>query len=32
LAFAHVSFPGIGHVRRAAKGYDWIPVAYGEDA
>jgi glyoxylase-like metal-dependent hydrolase (beta-lactamase superfamily II) len=32
LAFAHVSFPGIGHVRRAAKGYDWIPVAYGVDA
>jgi glyoxylase-like metal-dependent hydrolase (beta-lactamase superfamily II) len=32
LAFAHVSFPGIGHVRRAVKGYEWIPVAYGEDA
>jgi glyoxylase-like metal-dependent hydrolase (beta-lactamase superfamily II) len=25
---AHISFPGIGHVRSAGKGYDWIPANY----
>ncbi|WP_257452936.1 MBL fold metallo-hydrolase [Archangium lipolyticum] len=25
---AHVSFPGIGHVRAEGKGYTWIPVNY----
>jgi glyoxylase-like metal-dependent hydrolase (beta-lactamase superfamily II) len=28
LAFAHVSFPGIGHVRKDGGGYAWIPVNY----
>lgn len=28
LAFAHVSFPGIGHVRKEAAGYAWVPVNY----
>jgi glyoxylase-like metal-dependent hydrolase (beta-lactamase superfamily II) len=28
LAFAHVSFPGIGHVRKAGAGYEWLPVNY----
>ncbi|MFH7041547.1 MBL fold metallo-hydrolase [Paucibacter sp. JuS9] len=28
LAFTHVSFPGIGHVRPDGKGYTWIPVNY----
>ncbi|HEY0062202.1 MAG TPA: MBL fold metallo-hydrolase [Telluria sp.] len=25
---AHLSFPGLGHLRTAGKGYDWIPVNY----
>jgi len=28
VAVAHVSFPGIGHLRAAGKGYDWLPVNY----
>jgi glyoxylase-like metal-dependent hydrolase (beta-lactamase superfamily II) len=28
VAGAHLSFPGIGHVRPAGKGYTWIPVNY----
>lgn len=31
----HLPFPGIGHVRREARGYAWVPVEYGplrEDA
>jgi glyoxylase-like metal-dependent hydrolase (beta-lactamase superfamily II) len=28
VAFAHVSFPGIGHIRKAGTGYEWIPVNY----
>ena len=28
LGAAHISFPGIGHVRSAGKGYDWIPANY----
>lgn len=28
LAFSHVSFPGIGHVRKAGAGYEWLPVNY----
>lgn len=29
LAGAHISFPGVGHVRpRAGGGYDWVPVNY----
>ena len=25
---AHLSFPGIGHVRAAGNGYAWVPVTY----
>ena len=25
---AHLSFPGLGHLRTDGKGYDWLPVAY----
>ncbi len=25
---AHISFPGLGHVRAAGKGYRWIPAPY----
>ena len=25
---AHISFPGIGHVRASGKGYAWVPVNY----
>ncbi len=28
VAAAHLPFPGIGHVRAAGKGYDWIPANY----
>jgi glyoxylase-like metal-dependent hydrolase (beta-lactamase superfamily II) len=28
IAFAHVSFPGIGHLRKEGAGYEWIPVNY----
>lgn len=28
LAGAHLSFPGLGHVRREGKGYAWVPVEY----
>ncbi|CAM3768995.1 MBL fold metallo-hydrolase [Roseateles saccharophilus] len=28
VAVAHVSFPGIGHLRADGKGYDWLPVNY----
>lgn len=28
VAFAHVSFPGIGHVRKQGAGYEWLPVNY----
>ena len=26
---AHLSFPGIGHIRAEGKGYAWVPVNYG---
>src|SRR3989449_531438 len=32
LAFAHVSFPGVGHVRKEGDHYRWIPVEYMNDA
>ncbi|WP_294393771.1 MBL fold metallo-hydrolase [uncultured Sphingomonas sp.] len=32
LAFAHVSFPGIGHIRSDGQGYRWMPTQYGVDA
>lgn len=28
VAAAHISFPGLGHLRRAGKGWRWIPVNY----
>lgn len=28
LAGAHVSFPGLGHVRPEGRGYAWVPVEY----
>ena len=32
LAFDHVSFPGVGHVRKEGDHYRWIPVQYMNDA
>ena len=32
IAPAHVSFPGIGHLRADGNGYIWIPIAYVNDA
>lgn len=32
LAFAHVSFPGVGHVRKEGDHYRWIPLEYMNDA
>ncbi len=32
LAFAHVSFPGAGHVRKEGDHYRWTPVEYMNDA
>lgn len=32
IAPAHVSFPGIGHLRADGSGYKWIPIAYINDA
>lgn len=29
IAVPHFSFPGIGHVRTSAKGFQWVPIAYG---
>lgn len=29
VAGAHLSFPGIGHLRHAGAGYLWLPVNYG---
>ncbi len=28
LAGAHLSFPGIGHIRPSGQGYEWVPVGY----
>ncbi len=28
VAAAHLSFPGLGHIRAAGKGYVWLPVNY----
>ena len=28
VAAAHLPFPGIGHLRAAGKGYDWVPANY----
>lgn len=32
LAFAHVSFPGVGQVRKEGDHYRWIPLEYMNDA
>jgi glyoxylase-like metal-dependent hydrolase (beta-lactamase superfamily II) len=26
---AHISFPGLGHLRAQGRGYEWLPVNYG---
>jgi len=28
IAAAHMSFPGLGHVRADGAGYDWVPASY----
>jgi hypothetical protein len=28
VGIAHVSFPGLGHVRKEGSGYVWVPVNY----
>ncbi len=32
VAVPHMSFPGIGHIRKGPEGYDWVPVDYGNRA
>jgi hypothetical protein len=32
VAFAHMYFPGVGHVRKDGNHYRWIPVPYKNDA
>lgn len=32
IAAAHISFPGIGHVRKQGNGYRWVPVNYSAQA
>lgn len=29
VASPHLSFPGVGHIRKAQEGYDWVPISYG---
>lgn len=29
IAGAHLPFPGIGHIRKEAEGYIWVPVEFG---
>jgi glyoxylase-like metal-dependent hydrolase (beta-lactamase superfamily II) len=29
IAFPHIPFPGIGHVRTSGTGYEWAPIIYG---
>lgn len=31
VAFDHVAFPGVGHIRTEGKGYRWIPINYSDD-
>lgn len=31
VAGAHLSFPGIGHLRADGEGYEWLPVNYSHD-
>ncbi len=28
IAAAHMSFPGLGHIRADGSGYDWVPASY----
>ncbi|WP_343669091.1 MBL fold metallo-hydrolase [Chitinophaga sp.] len=28
IAAPHLSFPGIGHVKKEGKGYEWLPISY----
>jgi len=28
VAAAHISFPGLGHVRKEGAAYAWVPVIY----
>ena len=28
VAAAHISFPGVGHLRADKQGYAWVPVDY----
>jgi len=28
IGAAHISFPGLGHMRAKGKGYEWVPVNY----
>lgn len=30
IAGEHLSFPGVGHVRKVGTGYQWLPVSYAE--
>jgi hypothetical protein len=32
LAFTHVSFPGVGHLRQDGGRYVWLPLPYVDDA
>ena len=32
VAPAHVTFPGIGHLKKVGTGYQWLPVRYVNDA
>jgi len=32
VAFDHMYFPGVGHVRKDGNHYRWIPVPYTNDA
>ncbi len=32
VAVPHVSFPGVGHLRRAGTGFEWVPIPYANRA
>lgn len=29
IAVPHTAFPGVGHIRKAQMGYEWVPINYG---
>ena len=29
IASTHISFPGLGRIRKEGAGYAWVPVEYG---